>query len=446
MKRSMYRFVDLAIVLALGACGGDGGLPNPLDPDGGFLGGDGGILPPLPNVCGFVCPGDRVDGQRLPGIDEGNASIAGIQSVDAFFSAVLSFETAADGVSEGIQTQLDAIRADFGIEGDLAQGLKDQLKLNLVAELDIDYEPARCAVDAQASLEASAKCDATFEPGTVEIDCKGSCEAELSAEVSCDANAELYCTITAAEAHCDGECRGGCTANISGGATCEGTCHGTCNGECSSFSDKEGTICNGTCTGGCEGKCEAQLEAAAECGGTCRGECTLKQPSGGCEGGVKAECRATGDASFKCTGRCTGDFEPPKVSAECEASAKAQASVNVQCTPPRFSVDYELKASATPAFKGALTAFVDVRLPALLQAVGRGNLVADAGEGLEGAASGAFKGAVDSLRSRVRLKKLNGLKCASEQLPKAVTIVQRAAGTLSGKLQEARAISAALDL
>jgi len=52
---------------------------------------------------------------RAGGIAEGNAAISGVQKIDAFFSAVLSFETAADGVSDASKTQLDAIKADFGI-------------------------------------------------------------------------------------------------------------------------------------------------------------------------------------------------------------------------------------------------------------------------------------------------------------------------------------------
>jgi len=138
MKRFIYRFVGLPVWIALAACGGSGNDAG----DGGSPGGSGSVLA---KTCGLACPGDTVDGVKLAGIAEGNASISGVQPVDSFFAAVVNFKSSADGVSDGIQAQLDAIRADFGIkaDADLAAGLKAQFDANLTAKLDIDYEPAR---------------------------------------------------------------------------------------------------------------------------------------------------------------------------------------------------------------------------------------------------------------------------------------------------------------
>jgi len=61
----------------------------------------------LAKQCGFVLP----EGRHL----QGNASISGVTSVDAFFSAVIGYQHTADSVSGEIETQLDAIKPDFGI-------------------------------------------------------------------------------------------------------------------------------------------------------------------------------------------------------------------------------------------------------------------------------------------------------------------------------------------
>jgi hypothetical protein len=421
------KFLGLAMLLVGAGCGEDG-------------------LPDLGKFCGFTCPGDSVDGTKIGGVAEGNASISGVPSVDAFFSATIAFRTATDGVSAGIQEQLNLIKADFGIEGELAAGLQTAFDANLEAGVKFEYQPPKCAIDAEATLEASAKCDATVSGGKVEVECKGSCEAELNAEFECDASAELYCTVTVPEIKCEGECQGSCTAEIKGGAKCSGTCRGTCDGKCTAFSDAEGTQCAGSCDGGCEGECEAQLTAAAECMGTCRGECTAKAPEAGCMGAVKAECRGKADASFKCQGRCDGDFEPPMVSAECKASAKAQASVNIECTPPRLGMTYAFKANASGEFKAALTSLIDVRLPALLKARSKAKLVARAGEDLGVAAQGAIKGAVDELRADFKLKLANDLQCAIEQLPAARDIISDARDELTNRLNDSKKVTEMLGL
>lgn len=419
------KFLGLAALIGVAACGEDSII------DG---------------ICKFTCPGDEVDGTKIGGVAEGNASISGVPSVDAFFSATIAFRTATDGVSAGIQEQLNLIKADFGIEGELAAGLQTAFDANLEAGVEFEYQPPKCAIDAEATLEASAKCDATVSGGKVEVECKGSCEAELNAEFECDASAELYCTVTVPEIKCEGECQGSCTAEIKGGAKCSGTCRGTCDGKCTAFSDAEGTQCAGSCDGGCEGECEAQLTAAAECMGTCRGECTAKAPEAGCMGAVKAECRGKADASFKCQGRCDGDFEPPMVSAECKASAKAQASVNIECTPPRLGMTYAFKANASGEFKAALTSLIDVRLPALLKARSKAKLVAKAGEDLGVAAQGAIKGAVDELRADFKLKLANDLQCAIEQLPAARDIISDARDELTNRLNDSKKVTEMLGL
>lgn len=430
MKNLLTKFVGLVAVYALIACGGK---DNPIS----------GIAA----ACGFVCPGDKVDGVVLGGIKDGNTSISGVQEVDAFFSAVLNFETAATGVSDGIKAQLDAIRVDFGItDKDLAAGLKAKFDANLDAKLTANYEPAKCEVDAKASVEAAAKCDVAVDPGKVEVECKGSCEADVSAKVDCDADAEVWCTATAPSVKCEGECQGSCDVELKAKAECKGTCNGMCDGTCTSYSDKAGTMCNGQCTGMCMGHCVAELAAKASCEGSCTGECTAKAPMADCGGKLRAECRAKANASIMCKGRCTGEFEPPMVKAECEASAKAQASVHVECTPPRLAIHASIKASADAQFKAAMAVLIDTRLPALLQAVGKGTVIAKAGDDLGVAAKGAVDGAVKSLKAGAKLKTAYGLGCAVGQLDDAKSIVTDAADGLSEQLMASKSLTTMLGL
>jgi hypothetical protein len=426
----LIKFLGLGALAVLGACGEDGGIPNPLD------------------VCGFRCPGEELDGTKLLGVADGHAEISGVPRVDAFFSATIAFQTAANGVSDGIQFELDQIKADFGIEGELAAGLQAKFDTNLQAGIKFEYQPPRCAIDAQATIEASAKCDVEASAGMVSVECKGSCEAELTADVKCDANADLICTFTPPAFACDAKCQGSCNADISGGLECGGTCRGTCDGECSAFSDAEGTQCAGTCSGNCTGKCETKLTVAAECKGECRGECVVENPSGGCEGGIRAECKAKGSASIMCQGSCEGEVEPPMVSADCKASARAEASVNVECTPPRLGMTYAFSGEADAEFKAALKGLLDVRLPALLKATSKAKVVSQAGEGLGVAAQGAVDGAIDAIEAeaKLNLSLINNLKCAAGQLPAAKKIITDSADNLTAKLMDADDVTKMLGL
>src|SRR3954466_188727 len=100
-------------------------------------------LKPVGEQCG-------IDVDCKAGIAQGNASISGNASVDAFFQAVIDFQAKANGVSGGIEAQLDGIRTDFGIAGDadLSAELKAQFAANLDGGISVKAEPAKCQVDA----------------------------------------------------------------------------------------------------------------------------------------------------------------------------------------------------------------------------------------------------------------------------------------------------------
>jgi hypothetical protein len=368
---------------------------------------------------------------------------------------VLDFQTKSTSISSDIDAQLGAIRADFGIAAnvDLAAALKAQITAHANA-LEIEAEPARCAVDAQATLRAQAKCDVSVDPGKASVECKGSCEVEASAAVKCDADADLRCTVVAPSATCTGECKGSCEGTVGATADCKGTCSGKCNGTCSAYvMGSAGAECAGTCDGTCMGSCKVELAAEAKCEGKCEGECTVTNPTAGCEGGIRAECKAKANAMVACTGRCNGDFEPPSASAECEATASAQAKLNVECTPPRLAVRFEpkltvglsaLELKARLQFVAAVQN-LEVRLPALLASIERARSVGDAYTELSVNGRAAIKAAADA-GADGNLRVTLGLACAARQLNGAGTLLASSNTKLKASFDKAASLKSALSL
>jgi hypothetical protein len=446
MKRFSYCIVGLTILGLAGSCGKDenGNPINPLDKAAGALA----------SACGLACPGEKdSEGVEVKGVLEGNASISGVAKVDAFFASVNNFRAAADGVSAGIEAQLKLIKADFGIaaDADLKAQLDAKIKANIEGSLVIDYQPPVCAVDASATVEASARCEAMVNPGSVSVDCKGSCELKADAELKCDAGAQLECEFTGPTVDCKGECTGSCEAKIEGSAACSGTCRGTCSGNCSAYSDSGAKQCAGSCDGMCTGSCEAKADASVKCMGTCNGSCKVTGAAADCMGSAHASCKAMGSASVKCEGKCEGDIEPPSASAECKASAKAEAKINVQCTPPTLAARYRLKAgvdaTAQAQFEAALKTLISVRLPALTASIKRGQTVGDAGEDLALAAKDAVKASVDAaIKGDLGIRATFGLRCAAKQLPDVEMAVADSADHLTDQLNDGLTITAALGM
>ena len=120
--------------------------------------------------CGLVCPDQK--------LADGNASISGVASVDAFFSSVVHFQAQADIVTNGIQAELDAIAASVGAKAgdtaDLKAKLAAKISANVDGKLQVVYQPPKCNVSAKATLEAQAKCDASVKPGSASVKCEGS--------------------------------------------------------------------------------------------------------------------------------------------------------------------------------------------------------------------------------------------------------------------------------
>jgi hypothetical protein len=446
MKRFSYCIVGLTILGLAGSCGKDEN-GDPIDP---FKAGTDALI----KACGLACPGQKdSEGETIKGVLEGNASISGVAKVDAFFATANNFRGAADGVAGGIEAQLNLIKADFGIaaSANLKTELDAKIKANLEGSLVIDYQPPVCAIDASATIEASARCEAMVDPGTVMVECKGSCELEANAELSCDAGAELQCEFTGPTVDCKGECTGSCEATLTAAASCSGTCRGSCSGNCSAYSDSGATQCAGSCDGMCMGTCEAKVEASAKCMGTCKGSCKVTGAAADCMGSAHASCKAKADASVMCKGKCEGDVTPPSASAECKASAKAEAKLNVQCTPPTLAARYKLKAGVDvmvqAQFEAALKTLINVRLPALTAAIKRGQSVGDAGEDLVVAASDAVKASVKAgIDGKLGIRATFGLTCALAELPKVEGALADSADNLTDQLNDGIAITAMLGM
>jgi hypothetical protein len=396
------------------------------------------------NACGLECGT----------IAQGSASISGVASVDAFFSSVAKFEGTANGVSAAIEAELGAIKADFGIAADanLATELEGQIEANVSGSLSIVAEPARCTVDASATIEAQAKCDVSVDPGMASVQCMGSCEVEASANVECGADVDVQCTFTQPAAECTGTCSGSCEVELTAEAACDGTCTGTCSGECSAYSDSAGTQCAGKCDGMCMGSCKAVLEGSATCEGECEGECTATAPDGNCEGAVRAECKGEANAMVECKGKCSGEFVPPMAKAECQASAKAEAKMNVECSPPRLEISYVLNAEAEANAQLRFVAAVEnlkFRLPRLLAALAKAELVVDAGAGLAADAGGAVKGGVEAAGTAIgdgNLALAFGIDCALKELPKVGEAIGGASTRLEGNVSAVASLKGALGM
>jgi hypothetical protein len=424
-----YRLAGMvfAVVGAMStqACGEDG-LP----------GGDA-----LLEQCGLVC--------APTGIAEGNASISGIPNIDAFFSSVVNFNAKANLISGNINAELAKIKVSLGLKADaptamIQAAMVAKFQLDADAGVKIAYKEPACNVSAKATVEATAKCDASVDPGKVEVECKGSCEADATVEAKCDAMAEVKCVGTAPNLACEGECKGGC--ELEAAAACEGTCNGTCSGTCS-VKNADGS-CAGSCDGMCEGTCE--VTAGASCSGKCKGECTYTPPSGMCEGGASVKCEAKADASVKCNGKCDGEVTPPKASAECEASAKAEASVSVECTPPSLDVSYQFKAGLSATAQATAQAELEAFLVSfkgsfsvIAAQLKQGDLVVAAGAEIGAKGVAAVTGAVEAIDATASLKVGVGVGCALAELPKVGDAMKASTASLSASVKAAGELTTA---
>ena len=380
--------------------------------------------------CGFTCNGDA--------LAEGQVSISGVANIDAFFNQVANFNATATVVADGLTAPMARIKAQLGLPA-TATGAEVAAKMKADFQLDGDvkivYAPPSCEISAKATVDATAKCDASVDPGSVKASCEGRCEADVQVsggKVECSGEAKLHCTAPSVNVACTGSCKGSC--ELTAAAACSGTCKGTCDGTCE-VKDAAGK-CAGTCDGKCQGTCE--LSAGGSCSGTCSGDCAVESTTGSCTGGAKVECFAeppTGSASVTCEGKCEGSIEPPKASVECEASAKAEAEMRAECTPPSIDVTANLSASANAEVTARYDAFLEVfktEMGVLVANLRRGDVVLKAGASVVASVpdvAAAFKAALPEASGNLKLAA--GLGCAGTLIVKVPDAMAKSTDTLS---------------
>lgn len=396
--------------------------------------GEDGPLGNLPEECGLVCSSE--------GILEGNASISGQASIDAFFSSVIAVRDASINASASMKAELQGMAASIGVTGtadmsidELAAAIEANLSAHVSGYIEgglvVNYAPAKCEANLDVAVEATAECDVTVDPGMVSASCEGSCEISAEAQAECSASGTLKCEGQAPSFECEGSCTGSCQLEVA--ASCSGTCNGSCQGTCTACAgggcNEDGgavTNCAGSCEGTCQGECK--LEAGGECGGKCEGSCEYTPASGSCEANATAKCEASAEANIECEGSCEGEVKPPEASAECKAAVEAQASASIECTPPSLDVEFQFKAGLEGDVKAEFKAWLEgfkARFSAMValnaKLVGP-SAEADGGlqvaiSGLGAAASGAVTDAVKlAAEGDVSLKEGVGLGCALDEL------------------------------
>ncbi len=293
--------------------------------------------------CGSLASGPGAD--TVGGSGSGGAQLSsqcanpsyGVSSaarkVSSFLTATARFASASAELEGSLKSTCAAMGAELGmgtLSGDVkttcdavSQKIRQEvqsLRAEANVQISVAAQPPHCEISVNAYAECAGQCEATVDPGSVEIECEGGyiagqCSAQCQGQ--CDVGAQAQC-----QGSCEGTCQGGCSGVCQG--TCEGTCsstnaEGQCNGRC------DGT-CHGTCSAGCSGSCQGScwVDAHASCEGTCRGGCSVEYQEP----------------------YCTGEVRPPSMSAECQASCDAQLNAQAQCEPGRVEVIVQGDAGA----------------------------------------------------------------------------------------------------
>jgi hypothetical protein len=237
----------------------------------------------------------------MGGCDRDFGATHAAAKLEEFFAATIAWQDAAMGIERDLQSAclvtgraLGMSDAEMNANGDdlehLCSTVDTRLRAEIAAvrqsahaELQVDSRPPHCEVSVNAYADCMAQCEASVDPGHVDIQCEG---GELRGS-------------------CDAECTGHCAAQVD--AACNGTCEGSCDGTCSAR-NADGS-CSGQCNGTCHGSCV--VDAHASCSGECRGSCSVefREPY------------------------CTGTIRRPSASARCTASCDAHVEAHARCTP-----------------------------------------------------------------------------------------------------------------
>ncbi|MET0287652.1 MAG: hypothetical protein ABW352_24405 [Polyangiales bacterium] len=217
----------------------------------------------VPLFAGAGSSGDRTALQTRCGGSFGASASA--RKLESFLTASVSFMGAAQDLHgvlldacQDIGRRLDVPEAQMagpGGEPDVriacaaaSAALNAELNdIRVEAKLDIDVQatPPQCDIRVDAYASCAAQCDATVDPGKLEVQCEG---GELVGQ-------------------CNGACNGDCQVGgtwVSGQASCAGLCRGDCS---VAFVEPRctGTMRPPRVEAQCEAACNARLDAEARC-------------------------------------------------------------------------------------------------------------------------------------------------------------------------------------
>ncbi len=219
-----------------------------------------------------ACPGAKIPGRGGGGVDPntcGNyaATDAG-RKLKAFLEATVKVDTEATRLVNVVGESCAIMGRELGMGDGELKGtpketcdrvfarLNDDLKVSIKvgAKLKVEYKPAVCTLDLQASASAAAQCEAKAE-ADINMTCSGVCRGT-----------------------CDGTCKGSAGTGGSGG-DCNGECSGTCRGSC-----------EGSASADASAECRAQAEVNASVDMTCtEPEFTVEAEAGAIIDASKAE-------------------------------------------------------------------------------------------------------------------------------------------------------------
>jgi hypothetical protein len=385
--------------------------------------------------CDLECPAE--------GLAEGNASISGWASFDAYFRAALELGPVAAQASSGIDAELRAIAAGLDVAADapaetIAAALASRIAASVDGELQVRQARAACETLTKTVAAAAAQCDEGIDPETAIVLCRGECTVE--AATMCPQVSLARCFGTSPQ--CDGTCTGDC--ELAAASACAGTCRGDCSGTCS-VRDALGR-CAGRCEGMCLGTCEL---AGAACAGACIGTCESEALAGTCAADQRLRCRTQVDAAAACDGKCDGEVFMPMAEPACEEAVRAQAAMRAQCRPPAIDIGWQWSpalagdAAGQAAFKAWLADHERHHAALLARATEGARILQTAAE-LKSAGA-TLDASIDGLLSGdFSLAATIGLGCARDELSQVAAVVDGGTAALQAAVSRAKVVTAAL--
>jgi hypothetical protein len=216
-----------------------------------------------PLFAGAGSSGDRAQLQARCG--GGFGASASARKLESFMSASVAFMGAAQDLHGVLLDACQDIGRRLGVPEEqlappggepdvrvvcaaastaLRAELQD-LRVQAKVEVEVEATPPHCDISVNAYAQCAAQCDATVDPGALEIQCEGG-EIVGKCSGSCAGDCRVGGTWVSGQAQCEGLCRGGCSVALE-----EPRC--------------TGTVRPPRVEAQCDAACNAKLDAEARC-------------------------------------------------------------------------------------------------------------------------------------------------------------------------------------